>query len=89
MTDFVIYWLLVSVVHQINIFFKKKTCQILLSGQPHMLQNLCNSVRVKLLTRAKLIYLRKQPDDFFSVGNPEYHVFHANNTMTILYNKFK
>ena len=35
-----------------------------------MLQILCSSVRVKLLARAKLIFLREQPDDFFSVGNP-------------------
>ena len=36
-----------------------------------MLQILCSSVRVKLLARAKLIFLREQPDDFFSVGNPD------------------
>ena len=47
MTDFVIFWLLVSVVH-----FKKKRA------------------RVKLLARAKLIFLGEQPDDFFSVWNP-------------------
>ena len=41
-----IYWLLVSVVHQMNIFLRK-TCQISLSGQPHMLQILCSSVRLK------------------------------------------
>ena len=27
--------------------FEEKTCQILLSGKPHMLQILCSSVRVK------------------------------------------
>ena len=37
-----------------------------------MLQILCSSVRVKLLARAKLLFLREQPDDFFSVGNPVY-----------------
>ena len=36
-----------------------------------MLQMLCSSVRVKLLARAKLIFLREQPDDFFPVGNPD------------------
>ena len=35
-----------------------------------MLQILCSSLRVKLLARAKLIFLGEQPDDFFSVGNP-------------------
>ena len=70
MTDLVIYWLLVSVVHKMNLFLIKVTCQIILSGQPHMLQILCSSVRVKLLARAKFIFLREQPDDFFSVGNP-------------------
>ena len=35
-----------------------------------MLQILYSSVRVRL-TRAMLIFLREQPDDFFSVGNPE------------------
>ena len=38
---------------------------MLLSGQPHILQILCSSVRVKLLARVKLIFLREQPDDFF------------------------
>ena len=46
-------------------FFEEKTCQILLSGQPHKLQILCSSVSVKLLTRAKLRFLREQPDFFF------------------------
>ena len=64
-----IKWLLVLVVHQM--FFEEKTCRILLSGQPHMQQILCSSVRVKLLARAKLIFLREQPDDFFSVDNSE------------------
>ena len=35
-----------------------------------MLQIVCSSVRVKLLARAKLIFLREQPHAFFSVGNP-------------------
>ena len=39
-----------------------------------MLQILCSSVRSsvrgELLARANLIFLREQPDDFFSVGNP-------------------
>ena len=35
-----------------------------------MLQILCSSVRVKLLARAKLIFLREQPDDFFFCGEP-------------------
>ena len=35
-----------------------------------MLQVLCSSVRVKLLARAKLIFLREQPDDFFFCGEP-------------------
>ena len=30
-----------------------------------MLQILCSSVRVKLLARLELIFLREQPDDFF------------------------
>ena len=34
-----------------------------------MLQILCSSVRVKLLPRDKLGFLREQLDDFFSVGN--------------------
>ena len=37
-----------------------------------MLQILCSSVRVELPTLAKLIFLKEQPDDFFSVGNPDY-----------------
>ena len=43
-----------------------------------MLQILCSSVKVKLLARAKLIFLREQPDDFFSVGNPENAVIDQN-----------
>ena len=35
-----------------------------------MLQILCSSVRVKLLARAKVIFLREQPDDFFFCGEP-------------------
>ena len=34
-----------------------------------MLQIVYSSVRVRLLARAKLIFLR-EPDDFFSMGNP-------------------
>ena len=36
-----------------------------------MLQILCSSVRVKLLARAKLRFLREQPDDFFFCGDPD------------------
>ena len=35
-----------------------------------MLKILCSSVRVRLLTRAKLIFLREQPDDFFFCVEP-------------------
>ena len=35
-----------------------------------MLQILCSSVRVKLLARAKLIFLRERPDDFLFCGEP-------------------
>ena len=41
-----------------------------------MLQILCSSVRVKLLARAKLIFLGEQPDDFFFCGEP-CHVYQA------------
>ena len=42
----------------------------------------CSSVRVKLHARAKLIFLREQPDDFFSVGNP---VIGYNKTLQMFY----
>ena len=39
-----------------------------------MLQILCSSVSVKLLVRAKLRFLREQPDDCFFCGEPCYSV---------------
>ena len=69
MTDFVICWLLVSASCSSDEHFFKKKRQILLRGQPHLLHILCSGVRVKLLARAKVIFLR-EPDDFFFVGNP-------------------
>ena len=46
-----------------------------------MLQILCSSVRAKLLARAKLIFLREQPDDFFSVGNPDFLIVTSKHEM--------
>ena len=58
-----------SVVLQMNIFLRKN----MPDGQPHMLQILCSSVRVKLLAHAKLIFLREEPDDFSFCGK-SWHV---------------
>ena len=40
-----------------------------------MRQILCSSVRVKLLARSKLIFLREQPDDFFLWGTLVEEIF--------------
>ena len=48
-----------------------------------MLQILCSSVSVRLLARAKLIFLKEQPDDFFSVGNPDVQ-HHTSSTITVI-----
>ena len=57
---------------------EKKRARYYLVGQPHMLLNLCSSVRVKLLARAKLIFLREQPDKKKFCGEPW-----ARNTSTV------
>ena len=44
-----------------------------------MLQILFSSVKVKLLARAKLIFLREQPDFFFFCGEPWFHVISDKN----------
>ena len=46
-----------------------------------MLQILGSSVSVKLLARAKLIFQKEQPDDFFFCGEPWINTdFKANET---------
>ena len=39
-----------------------------------MLQILCSSVRVKLLVRAKLRFLREQPDHYFFLWGAQVYV---------------
>ena len=52
-----------------------------------MLQILCSSVRVKLLARAKLIFLREQPDDFFFLWGALLNVLLSTLLSTQMYNR--
>ena len=55
-----------------------------------MLEIVSSSVRVKLLARVRLIFLREQPDDFFSVENPElYNYIHGNHVVALRTSQLK